>query len=67
MVNNSINISTMDNHLSPEIVEHKKDHNICWWKSFLKKFTEIKHNGFIYGMYTSLKHREILRELAINL
>ena len=28
MVNNSINIIKMINHLSPQIIEQKKDHNM---------------------------------------
>jgi len=34
MVNNSTNISTKrNNHLSPLLTEHKKDHDIWRWKS----------------------------------
>ena len=29
MVNNSTNINKMNNHLSPHIIDHKKDHE--WW------------------------------------
>ena len=33
MVNNSTNINKLNNHLSPQIVKHKKYPNICKWKS----------------------------------
>ena len=29
MCNNFTNINKMNNYLSPQIIEHKKDHNIC--------------------------------------
>jgi len=33
MVNNSTNINKTSNYLSPELIEHKKDHVIWHWKS----------------------------------
>ena len=33
MVNNSTNINKTNNHLSPQIIEHRKDHDILHWKS----------------------------------
>ena len=30
MFNNSTNIN--NDHLSPYIIEHNEDHEICWWK-----------------------------------
>jgi hypothetical protein len=33
MVNNSTNINKMNNHLWPQVIEHKKHHNIWNWKS----------------------------------
>jgi len=32
MVNNSTNINQSNNHLSSQIIENKKDHNIWCWK-----------------------------------
>ena len=33
MINNSTNINKTNNHLSPQLIEHKKDQNIWCWKS----------------------------------
>ena len=33
MGNNSTNINKANNHLSPQIIKHKKDHDIRCWKS----------------------------------
>ena len=33
LINNSTNINKTHNHLSPQIIEHKKDHDIWCWKS----------------------------------
>jgi hypothetical protein len=33
MVNNSTNINKTNNHLSPQIIEIKKDHDKWHWKS----------------------------------
>jgi len=30
MINNSTNINKANSHLSPEIIKHIKDHDICW-------------------------------------
>jgi len=32
-VNNSTNINKTNNHISPWLTEHKKDHEIWHWKS----------------------------------
>jgi len=32
IVNNSTNIKKINNHLSPQIIDHKKGHNIWHWK-----------------------------------
>jgi len=32
MVNNSPNSYKRNNHLSREIIKHKRNHSICWWK-----------------------------------
>jgi len=33
MVNNSTNINKINNYLSPQMIEHLKDHDIWWRKS----------------------------------
>jgi len=33
MFNNSTNINKMNNHISTEIIDYKKDHDIWHWKS----------------------------------
>jgi hypothetical protein len=33
MVNNYTNINKTSNHLQPQTTVHKKDHDICHWKS----------------------------------
>jgi len=33
MVNNSTNINKTKNYISAQIIEHKRDHNMCGWKS----------------------------------
>ena len=33
MVNNYTNINKTNNHLQPQTTVHKKDHDICHWKS----------------------------------
>ena len=33
MVINSTNINKANNHLSPQSTEHKKNHDVCHWKS----------------------------------
>jgi len=33
MVNNLTNIIKTNNHLSPQLLEYKTDHDMCWWKS----------------------------------
>ena len=33
MVRNSTNINKTNSYLSPQLIEHKKDHNNCQWKS----------------------------------
>jgi len=33
MVNNSTNTDKIENYLSPQFIEHKKNHDICQWKS----------------------------------
>jgi hypothetical protein len=51
VVNNSNNITLysnkMNSHLRPQIIEHKKDHHIYWWKSrsWLQTGTKMSHSG----------------------
>jgi len=43
MVNNSININKTNNHLSLQLTEHKKDHDMWLWKS--RSWDSHKHVG----------------------
>jgi hypothetical protein len=42
MVNNSTNINKINNHLSSQLIEHKKDHDICQRKSMFWYETNTK-------------------------
>jgi len=43
MVNNSTNIKKTNSSLSSQIIEHKKEGDICWWKcmSWLETSTQM--------------------------
>ena len=75
MVNNSTIVNKLCNHISPQIVEHEKDHNIWCWKfrSWLgtgtKRWWGYLYNLFFFKFYVNTKSllSKILCKLKILL
>jgi hypothetical protein len=62
MVNNSININKTNNHLSPQIIKHKKDHDTWLWKCkssdmIFSRFWD-RHNPIFCCQFRSFRSAE---------
>ena len=59
MVNNYTNINKMNNYLTPQIIEHNKDHEMCRWKStfWIETDTKMWYNKFqVYRIYFNITY-----------